>query len=233
MALSLRPVKPLTQAVKIVKIAQVVRENKRRIYIVPTSRIPHSSHLAYIGRMKSLRMIVIFVLILAGGAYAWTQTPSYSVYRIQQSLKTRDYSTFIQYVDVDSVVGHALEELGHDKADPPPQKPAPSQSPLADLVRKGLQSLARNVQDIAKAGAEFAVQQAFVNQDQELPQIPNVAVVGALVGGEAREGIRYFPVPLRNGEELEIGLRYTADGIWRVVQVTNVRSLLDEIQNRR
>ena len=185
-----------------------------------------------IGRMKSLRAIVIFVLIIAGGAYAWTQTPSYSVYRIQQSLKTRDYATFTQYVDVDSVVGHALEELGHGKADTPQQKPAPSQNPLADLVRKGLQSLARNVQDIAKAGAEFAVQQAFANQDQELPQIPTAAIVGALVGGEAREDVRYFPVPLKHGEELEIGLRYTSDGIWRVVQVTNVRALIDEIQGR-
>ncbi len=185
-----------------------------------------------IGRMKSLRAIVIFVLIIAAGAYAWTQTPSYSVYRIQQSLNTRDYATFTQYVDVDSVVGHALEELGHGKAGTPQQKPAPSQNPLVDLVRKGLQSLMRNVQDIAKAGAEFAVQQAFTNQDQELPQIPTAAIVGALVGGETREDIRYFPVPLKHGEELEIGLRYTSDGIWRVVQVTNVRALIDEVQRR-
>ena len=182
--------------------------------------------------MKSSRALVIFPLIIAASAYAWTQTPSYSVYRIQQSLKTRDYPTFTQYVDVDSVVGHALEELGHNKADTPQKKLPPSQNPLADLVRKGLQSLARNVQEIAKAGAEFAVQQAFTNQDQELPQIPSAAIVGALVGGETREDVRYFPVPLQHCEELEIGLRYTSDGIWRVVQVTNIRALLEEIQRR-
>ena len=182
--------------------------------------------------MKSSRALVIFPLIIAVSAYAWTQTPSYSVYRIQQSLKTRDYPTFTQYVDVDSVVGHALEELGHNKADTPQKKLPPSQNPLADLVRKGLQSLARNVQEIAKAGAEFAVQQAFTNQDQELPQIPSAAIVGALVGGETREDVRYFPVPLQHCEELEIGLRYTSDGIWRVVQVTNIRALLEEIQRR-
>ena len=183
-------------------------------------------------RMKSVRTLVILILIGLGGAYAWTQTPSYSVYQIQQSLKARNYETFTQYVDIDSVVGHALAELGHSAVDVPPQQNPPSQGSLGDLLQRGLKSLARNVQEIAKAGAEFAVEQAFRNPDQELPQIPTIAVAGALVGGETREDVRYFPVPLRSGEEIEIGLRYTTEGLWRVVQVTNVQALIDEVQRK-
>ena len=182
--------------------------------------------------MKSLRVIVISVLLGLGGVYAWMQTASYSVYQIQQSLKTRNYETFTQYVDIGSVVGHALEELGPGSPDVPQRQDSPSQGSLANLLQKGLRSLARNVQDIAQAGVTFAVRQAFQNPDQELPQIPTIAVVGALVGGETREQVRYFPVPLRNGEEIEIGLRYTPEGLWRVVQVTHVQALIDAMKRR-
>lgn len=181
-------------------------------------------------RMQSRRTLIVIPVLLVLGVYAWMQTPSYSVYQIQHSLKTRNYETFRQYVDIGSVVGQALEELGHDSADVP--QDAPSRGSLADLLRKGLKSLARNVQDIATAGVEFAVRQAFQNPEQELPQIPTIAVIGALVGGETREQVRYFPIPLSSGEEIEIGLRYTPEGLWRVVQVTNVRALIDAMQRR-
>ena len=181
-------------------------------------------------RMKSRRtLIVIPVLLVLGGVYAWLQTPSYAVYQIQQSLKTRNYETFTQYVDIGSVVGHALEELGHSSADVPQQQSSSSGS-FTDLLKKGLRSLARNVQDIAKAGAEFAVRQAFQNPEQDLPQIPTIAVIGALVGGETREQVRYFPVPLSSGEEIEIGFRYTSEGLWRVVRVTDIQALLDTVK---
>ena len=130
------------------------------------------------GRMKSLRAIVLCTLLGLGGVYAWMQTPSYSVYHIQQALKTRNYETFTQYVDIDSVI---------------------------------------------------AIQQTFQNSDLTLPQIPTIALIGTVVGGETREDIRYFSVPLDSGEEIEIGLRYTPAGWWRVVRVTNVQALLKAV----
>ena len=184
-------------------------------------------------RMKSRRtLIVIPVLLVLSGVYAWLQTPSYAVYQIQQSLKTRNYETFTQQVDIGSVIGYALEELGLDSADVPQQQDSTAQGSLAVLLQKGLRSLARNVQDIAKAGVEFAVQQAFQNPEQELPQIPTIAVIEALVGGETREQVRYFPVLLSSGEEIEIGFRYTSAGVWRVVRVTNVQALIDTVRRR-
>ncbi len=180
------------------------------------------------GRMKSLRPIVLGVLLGLGGVYAWMQTPSYSVYHIQQALKARNYETFTHYVDIDSVVGHALEDLGQSVPDVPQQQDAPPGS-LAGLLHKGLESLTRDVQDLAKAGVTFAVQQAFQNLDLALPQIPTVALIGTVIGGETREDVRYFSVPLDSGEEIEIGLRYTSEGRWRVVRVTNVQALMKAV----
>ena len=180
------------------------------------------------GRMKSLRAIVLCTLLGLGGVYAWMQTPSYAVYHIQQALKTRNYETFTHTVDIDSVVSYALEDLGQSVPDIPQQHDTPSDS-LVGLLHKGLESLTRDVQDLAKAGVTFAIQQTFQNSDLTLPQIPTIALIGTVVGGETREDIRYFSVPLDSGEEIEIGLRYTPEGRWRVVRVTNVQALLKAV----
>ena len=180
------------------------------------------------GRMKSLRTIGLGVLLGLGGVYAWMQTPSYAVYHIQQALKTRNYETFTHYVDIDSVVSYALEDLGQSVPDVPQQPDAPPDS-LAGLLNRGLRSLARDVHDLAKAGVTFAVQQAFYNPDLTLPQIPTVALMGTVVGGETREDIRYFSIPLDRSEDIEIGLRHTPEGRWRVVRVTNVQALLNAV----
>ena len=178
--------------------------------------------------MKSLRAVGLCIFLGLGGVYAWTHTPSYSVYHIQQSLKTRNYETFTHYVDIDSVIDYALEDLGQRVPEVPQQRDAPSDS-LAGLLHKGLKSLTRDVQDLAKAGVTFAVQQAFYNSDLTLPQIPTVALIGTVIGGDTREDIRYFSVPLDSGEEIEIGLRATSEGRWRVVRVTNVRTLMKTV----
>lgn len=180
------------------------------------------------GRMKSPRAIVLCILLGLGGVYAWMQTPSYAVYHIQQALKTRNYETFTQYVDIDSVVSYALEDLGRRVPDVPRQQDTPPDS-LVGLLHRGLESLTRDVQDLAKAGVTFAIQQTFQNSDLTLPQIPTIALIGTVVGGETREDIRYFSVPLDSGEEIEIGLRHTPEGRWRVVRVTNVQALLKAV----
>ncbi len=168
---------------------------------------------------------MLCVLLGLGGVYAWMQTPSYSVYRIQQALKTRNYETFTHYVDIDSVIDYALEDLGQ-RVPAVPQQPPDS---LVGLLHRGLESLTRDVQDLAKAGVTFAIQQTFQNSDLTLPQIPTVALLGTVIGGDTREDIRYFSVPLDSDEAIEIGLRHTPAGRWRVVRVTNVQALLKAV----
>lgn len=178
-------------------------------------------------RMSLLRALVIVAVLLVGGGYTWLQTPSYSIYRIQQALRTRDHAAFRRYVDLDSVVGHAVSEVGGDLLSGTREPPRRG---LAGLLQKGVERLVENVPDLARVTTGFAVRQAFDNPDQRLPDIPLIAVVGALLVGETRDGVRYLPVTLRSGEEIEIGLRANPDGVWRVVRVTRVKALLDEFR---
>ena len=178
-------------------------------------------------RMSLLRALVVTIVLLVGGGYAWLQTPSYSIFRIQQALRMRDHAAFQRYVDIDGIVGHAVSEVGGDLLAGTQKSPRRG---LAGLLQKGVERLVENVPDLARVTVRFAVRQAFDNPDQPLPDIPTLAVVGALLVGETRDGVRYLPVTLRSGEEIEIGFRATPDGVWRVVRVTRVKALLDELR---
>src|SRR6266508_6950601 len=95
----------------------------------------------------------LLVLLLAGAGYAWTFTPSYSLYRIKSALEAHDYPAFSRYVDVDSVLDHALDEFVENK-EKSPEEPVP-RGPLARALRKGfLTRFARDAREVVKAALE-------------------------------------------------------------------------------
>jgi hypothetical protein len=171
------------------------------------------------------------ILLVAGGGYAWTFTPSYSLYRIKQALETHDYEVFSRYVDIDSVLGHALDELGGIS-------PEDSGRPrlkgfLGKLERKGLfKFLAGEAREITKAGLSIAVEQAVKDRERPLPQIPLAAVPAALWLGRSEEDMIVFPVKLKNDQTVEVKTRRTSPGPWRVVEVTNLQVLLPILQRK-
>lgn len=175
----------------------------------------------------------IVALVLAGAGYTWTFTPSYSLYRIRQSLLAHDYTTFSYYVDVDSVLDHALDELtaGRSKSG---EEPTP-RGALGKLLKKGiLKDFMRDAREVVKAGLAIAVEQAVRDQERPLPEIPAAAVVAALWRGQAEEeGITRFPVKVKKGEMIEVRARKAPSGIWRVVEITNLPALLPSLKRHR
>src|SRR5712691_3000605 len=136
----------------------------------------------------------IVVLLLAGISYAWTFTPSYSVYRIRQALETHDYDLFTQYVDVDSVLDHALDEftdLGTKSAEE-----STPHGPLAKALRKKgpLKDLAQGTRGLVKASLVFVVEQSVKNPESQLPEIPASALVAALWAGRSEGDTVHFPI---------------------------------------
>lgn len=163
-------------------------------------------------------------LALAAGL-AWTCTPSYALYHIRRALETHDYERFARHVDVDRVVGHALDELGLSSL---PDGAGGGDS-LAGLLRQGLEVLGSEVRGLISAGTGFVVEQAVRDQSRQLPAIPTVAILGALFAGKTRDGIRRFPVRLQNGEQIEVLMQKSDQGVWRIVAVTNVKGLLAQL----
>src|SRR5262249_42173918 len=142
--------------------------------------------------------IVILLFLVAGAGYTWTFTPSYSLYRIRQALQEHDYATFSRYVDVESVLDHAFEELAQRKGpDAEGQEP---RSPLGKVFRKGLlKEFASEARDVMKAGVSIMVEQAVRNREQPLPEIPAEAVVAAFWFGQKEGDTVTFPVKVKKG----------------------------------
>ncbi len=173
----------------------------------------------------------IVLLLTAGVGYAWTFTPSYSLYRIRQALETHDYILFARYVDVDSVLDHGLDELvGNEEKNPEERPPRGS---LAKALRKGLlKNFARDARAVVKAGVEIAVEQAVKDQKSQLPEIPASAVFAALGAGRAEGDTRSFSIKVKGGKQIEVKARQTPEGLWQVVEIENLPALLPALKSR-
>lgn len=184
------------------------------------------------GKSRRFLFVLLAGLVLAvGGSYLWTFTPSYSLYRVKQALEDHDYETFSRYVDLDSVLDHALDELGSSESGEG-KKPR-LKGFLGKLERKGLfKFLAGDAREVAKAGLSIAVEQAVKDRNRPLPQIPLVAVPAALWLGRSEGELVVFPVQLKNQQTIEVKMRRASPDPWRVVEVTNLKVLLPALQRK-
>jgi hypothetical protein len=186
-------------------------------------------------RRRLRRFVVssgLVLCVLAGVGYTWTLTPSYSLYRIKQALETHDYPTFSRYVDVGSVLDHAFDEF-IESGEKQTEEPSP-RGLLGRVLRKGFfKDLARETRPVMKAGLEILIEQAIKDPDRSLPQIPAIAVIGALWHGTRQEDTVSFPVKLQKGKEIEVKVRQAPEGLWRVVQVSNLSALIPALQPRQ
>lgn len=168
-------------------------------------------------------------LALAGVGYAWTFTPSYSLYRIRQALLEHDYATFSYYVDVESVLDHAFHEItvGAQTED----KDGEPRGALAKLFKKGiLKEFAQEAREVMKTGAAIALEQVVRDQQRPLPEIPAFAVVAALWVGKTEGDSVSFPIKMKKGRQIEIRARQDATGLWRVVEISNLPALLPALR---
>jgi hypothetical protein len=175
-----------------------------------------------------IRLSVV-ALVLAGVGYAWTFTPSYSLYRIRQALLDHDYATFSYYVDVESVLEHAFTEVAEENQTA--EKDAKPRGALAKLFKKGiLKDFAREAREVVKAGAEIALEQVVRDRERPLPEIPFFAVAAALWTGKTKGDSVSFPIKMKKDKQLEIRARKDATGLWRVVEITNLSALLPALR---
>ncbi len=184
--------------------------------------------------MKSAKILVIIGAVAALCAYAWTTTPSYTVYGVRHAIGAHDYVAFTRYVDVNSVIEHALQELGHiPNPDQAPDNAWPNDLLGRILRQTPLAELSRTARAIMKAGVEIAVEQAIQQRDRPLPAIPLIAVVAALWQGERRGDLLGLPIEVKGGEQIEVIMRKSPTGLWRVVEVSNLSAVVPELLGSR
>ncbi len=181
------------------------------------------------------RSVLIFgalALLLAGLGYAWTFTPSYSLYHLRRALIAHDYATFSYYVDIESVLDHALEDLNDRRSrDEDAQPRNPLEKFLRKKILKGLLNDA--TAGLAKAGLEIVIEQVVRDTSRPLPEIPAVAVLAALWQGHTEDGVASFPVKVKKGRTIDIRARQNSAGVWRVVEIDNLPALLPSLKRLR
>lgn len=171
----------------------------------------------------------VIALVLVGVGYAWTFTPSYSLYRIRHALLDHDYATFSYYVDVESVLDHAFHEV--TVGNQTEGKDIKPRGALAKLFKKGiLKEFAQEAHEVMKAGAAIALEQVIRDRERPLPEIPAFAVVAALWVGKTEGDSVSFPVKIKKGKQIEIRARQDTTGLWRVVEITDLPALLPALR---
>jgi hypothetical protein len=198
------------------------------VYPLPCLSVYDLGMLNSVGKtfLPLLVRMAMILLLVAAAAYAWTFTPSYTLYQIKRALETHDYPTFARYVDVESVADHALDEfMGANMQHSQEQT---SKDPLGGIFQRGfLKDLVRDVRPMLKAGLEIAVEQGVRDQSRSLPRIPAVAVIGALWYGFTYRDIASFPVKIKRSEQIiEVKARRTSQWLWRVEEISNLSALL-------
>jgi hypothetical protein len=79
---------------------------------------------------------------------------------------------------------------------------------------------------------EIVVEQTVKDREHPLPEIPAFAVVAALWQGHAEGDTLSFPVKVKKGQQIGVKTRQTPEGLWRVVEVANLRALLPTLKAR-
>jgi hypothetical protein len=166
------------------------------------------------------------LLLVAAAAYAWTFSPSFTLYQIKRALETHDYPTFARYVDIESVADHALDEFTGSNT--PDSRGPTSKHPLVGIFQRGfLKDLARDARPMLRAGLEIAVEQGVRDQSRSLPRIPAIAVIGALWYGLTYRDTVSFRVKIKRSKQIiEVKARRTSQWLWRVEEISNLSALL-------
>lgn len=194
----------------------------------------HSPHRGFFTRYR------LWVAIFTGSALfgilvfsAWVGTPSYTLYKVKRAVDTQDLETFRRYVDLDSVLDHALREVGgkffDQKKTESPKERSPRRPSRKGLLKDLFKRFAPEIKGLVRDETRRMVEQA-VAQPREKPIIPYPALVAAM-WQVRREGEQAsLPVKTRAGAIVEVKMCQAPEGYWRVVEVTNVKALLAEIK---
>jgi hypothetical protein len=173
--------------------------------------------------------LVILTLVVGGSFFLWRSSPGYSVYRIKQALEAHDYELFSRYVDVDQVLDHTLDELGNSQTDD--GSDVSLGGFLGKLMHKEIfKLLSGEAREMTKAGLSLFVEQAVKDRDRPPPQIPVVAPLAAWWLTQRDGDTAHLTFETKKNKPIDVTMRRTSEGIWRVVAVSNLQVFLPKLK---
>jgi hypothetical protein len=161
---------------------------------------------------------ILIIAAIAGWALFYLpNTPTYAVLRLKQAIDARDGDEAAKYVDFESVVKHAGQEMV--------QKQGGTDPLSAMLGNAAIDLLSKPMAQMTQA---WAVKK--VDDGAREVQMPGAAVAGSLVLMHRNGDTAYTDFKDHKGQEWEVHLARGDDGYWRVTEIKNIEQLLEKLQ---
>jgi hypothetical protein len=165
--------------------------------------------------------ILITIALAAWAIFYLPDTPSFALFQLKQSIYARDGAGAARFVDFQRVVRNAGYEMVDD-----PNSPNAGNI-LGQFLGKGAVDLLSG--PMAALLQSWATQQVD-NGNKDL-QMPAVAVLGALVTMHRSGDVAFTQWQDHKGQVWEVRMA-REDGQWKVVEVKNVKQLLDKLKRQ-
>ena len=166
--------------------------------------------------------ILIVIALAVWAIFYLPDTPSFAIFELKQAIDARDGASAARYVDFQKVVRNA----GYEMVDDP--NSSSGNSLLGQLIGKGAVDLLSG--PMAAMLQSWATQQVD-NGARDL-QMPTAAVVGAMVMMHRNDDVAFTRWQDHRGQVWEVRMA-RENGQWQVVEVKNVKQLLDKLKRQQ
>jgi hypothetical protein len=166
---------------------------------------------------RHLTALLILVVVAAWALFYLPNTPAWSVMRLKHAIDARNGDDAAQYVDFQSVVKSAGEQMVKNRA---------ASDPITAMF--GSAAIAALSGPMAQLTKSWAVTQ--VNDGRKELQMPAIAVVGAVVLMHRDGDVAATKWTDPKGQTYEVHMARGPDGVWRVSEVENVDQLLQKLR---
>ena len=167
--------------------------------------------------------ILIAVAVAAWAVFYLPDTPSYAVVRLKQAIDAHDGDGAANYVDFQKVVRNAGYEMVQDQ-----NSGSSGGDVLGQLIGKGAVDLFSG--PMAALLQSWAVNK--VNDGAREVQMPPAAVVGSILLMHRNGDVSYTRWTDNKGRTWEVRMAREPGG-WKIVEVKNVKQLLDRLQHQQ
>lgn len=196
--------------------------------------------------------VILFTGILTGAWYVfyWKKTPAYSLNLIRTAVETHNVAEFEKHVDVESLAGHAFDDLVSSTLD------GKKDSSGANTVARGLVQMIRQpfinlAKDAGKrlvetgslanapaadgaseAKSRFSAAEVSKNTGLSSSTFKGIAY-SKEDGNRATVGITVFDKQLEKELVVELAMIQLDDGSWKVTEIANLKDYMAQLKKLR
>ena len=165
---------------------------------------------------RHITAILVTLVVAWWAIFYLPGSPTWAVLWLRNAVQNRDGDAAARYIDFQSVVQHAANDVMQRDA---------SKNPLGAFVgQAAVQMLSGPLSQVAESIAKQKVNEGDPNL-----QIPAGVVAGAIVMLHRHGDTAWTKFTDRKGQEWEIHMT-REDGRWQITEVRDARVLLDKLQ---